>query len=285
MEEDRGRGSSEAEQPRVVDEEANRAFAALAESHGHKFEATFVGGYVEYEWKRGRHIFLEVPGTVRGLRTLEFGCHMGASAIVLDALGAKVTGIDVHGPDIGLAKLNAARHGVGDRIEFLHVPDTRELPFADGSFDLVTCNSVLEYVKPHELDAVLAELHRVTAPGGIVMILGTSNRLWPRDTHTKRWLVNYLPDVLRRGLTRSVSPFRIKRGFPGYRDVCLDDGSRILLDAKERAGLSPRKRAVAELAQRALTPLGLTVGMLAESFTLILQKPGHKPPAQAAPAS
>ena len=275
MKQKRGGGSGGAVEPRVVDETANRAFAALAESHGHTFEHTFVGGYVAYEWKRGRHLFLEVPGSVEGLRTLEFGCHMGASAIVLHALGAKVTGVDVHAPDIDLAKLNAARHGVDD-IDFRHVADTRALPFPDASFDLVICNSVLEYVKHEELDEVLAALDRVTAPGGLVMVLGTSNRLWPRDTHTKRWLGNYLPDSVRGTLTRSVTPFRIKRGFPGYRDVSLADGSRMLLDAKTRTGLSPRKRTVAELAQKALTPLGLTIGMLAESFTLILEKPGDR---------
>lgn len=272
MDTERDRGSSEDKKPRVTDDTAHRAFVALAASHGHDPSATFVGGYVDYEWKHGRHLFLEVPGTVVGKRALEFGCHIGASAIVLASLGAKVTGVDVHAPDIELAKLNAKRHGLASEVDFRHVADTRRLPFPDATFDLVTCNSVLEYVRPSEIDDVLAEIDRVVAPGGIVMVLGTSNRLWPRDTHTKRWLLNYLPYALRGETTRSVSPFRIKRGFRGYEDLALADHSRMLLDAKSRAGLSPQKRRVAELAQRTLAPLGLTIGMLAQSFSLLLRK-------------
>jgi 2-polyprenyl-3-methyl-5-hydroxy-6-metoxy-1,4-benzoquinol methylase len=268
-----GRGAGEMGKPTVVSEARDREFADLARAQGHDPAGTFVGGYVDYEWRKGRHLFLEVPGGVEGKRVLEFGCHIGASAIVLDALGAKVTGIDVHAPTIDLAKVNAARYGAEGRIDFRHVPDTRALPFGDASFDIVVCNSVLEYVRSGELPAVLAELDRVVAPSGIVMVLGTSNRLWPRDTHTKRWLLNYLPDPVRGELTRSVTPFRVKRGFPGYRDLCHADGSRMLLDAKEKAGLSPTKRAAAEIVQRAIRPLGLSLGMLAQSFTLLLQKP------------
>ncbi|MDP8222097.1 MAG: methyltransferase domain-containing protein [Candidatus Lernaella stagnicola] len=42
--------------------------------------------------------------------------------------------------------------------------DGRQLPFADGVFDLIVSNSVLEHVS--DMSGVLAELHRVTAPGG-----------------------------------------------------------------------------------------------------------------------
>ena len=46
------------------------------------------------------------------------------------------------------------------------------LPYADGQFDLVVCNHVLEHV--FETEKALRDLRRVTAPGGLV-VLGVPN--------------------------------------------------------------------------------------------------------------
>ncbi|WP_404383278.1 methyltransferase domain-containing protein [Caenispirillum salinarum] len=47
-----------------------------------------------------------------------------------------------------------------------YVCDAHQLPFADGSFDMVVCCSVLEHVlEPH---ACVAEIHRVLRPDGLV---------------------------------------------------------------------------------------------------------------------
>ena len=259
--------------PAICDPDAHRQFAALAEAQGHRVYEKFVGGYVDYEWHKSRPLFLALPTGVADKRTLEFGCHIGASAIVLAALGAKVTAIDVSLSDLSLAELNARRYGVSEQIHFEHVDDTRRLPFADGSFDLITCNSVLEYVRTLELPDVLKELDRVLAARGVLMILGTSNRWWPKDVHTGRWLVNYLPNAWRQQRSRSVSPLLIKRTLQGYEDIALGAMGEALLEAKARAGASARKTRAAAYLQNLLRPLDLSVGMLAHSFMLILQKP------------
>lgn len=261
------------EAPAIVDSEADRLFAERAAAQGHDVEDRFVGGYVQYEWRQSRPLFLALPQGVAGKRVLEFGCHIGASAVVLATLGAEVTAVDVAQADLELARLNARRHGLPDAIRFQHVPDTRRLPYEDASFDLVTCNSVLEYVPPSHLDEVLRQLDRVLRPGGCLLILGTSNRWWPREVHSRRWLINYLPARWRAGRARSVSPLRIKRALPGYRDLGLARTGEALLSAKAEAGLSPAKHRAALWAQAALRPLGISVGMLAHSFMLLLQKP------------
>jgi SAM-dependent methyltransferase len=48
------------------------------------------------------------------------------------------------------------------------VGDLDRLPFADGSFDAALCVGVLQYLP--SLDFALAELARVTAPGGSVIV-------------------------------------------------------------------------------------------------------------------
>lgn len=259
--------------PTITNLDADRRFVSLAESFGHRVADKFVGGYVEYEWGKSRHLFEALPGGVDGKQALEFGCHIGASAIVLSQLGAHVTALDVAAHDLELARVNAERYGLEDRIAFEHVLDTRTLPFSSARFELISCNSVLEYVRPAQLPQVLREIDRVMAPGGTLMILGTSNRLWPRDVHTKRWLLNYLPQQWRDGRVRSVSPWRIKRGLPGYLDLGLRDDGSCFLQAKANSGWSPAKVFAATWAQAALRPCNVSLGMLAHSFTLLLQKP------------
>ena len=46
-----------------------------------------------------------------------------------------------------------------------------ELPFADESFDVVTCTQVLLYVEA--VDTALSEMHRVLKPGGRIAVLET----------------------------------------------------------------------------------------------------------------
>jgi SAM-dependent methyltransferase len=84
---------------------------------------------------------------------------------------------------------------------------SERLPFADGSFDMVLLNEVIEHVDDD--DTTLREACRVLKAGGHVVIYAP-NRLYPFETHGvylgKRYifgnipLVNYLPDVLRKRL-------------------------------------------------------------------------------------
>ena len=155
-------------------------FRAIARDMGLDPDNRWVGGYVDYEWEHLRPVLAAYGIAPAGLEVLEFGCNYGASGIVMARLGAKVTGVDVDAANVRLANANVALHGVEDRAAALHVPDTRTMPFAEGSFDLVVANSVLEYVAPHELAAVIAEIHRVTKPGGQLLVLGTASRIAPR---------------------------------------------------------------------------------------------------------
>lgn len=265
------------EPPPVRDVDADRRFRERARHYGWDPDEKFVGGYVTWEWEHSRYLFDDLFTDVKGKRVLEFGCHFGGTAIVLAALGAEVTALDVDMQYIELSRLNIERHGLAARISTLHVPDTTKLPFEDASFDLISCNSVLEYIPRDILGTVQRELDRILAPGGLVVILGTSNRLWPRETHSKRWLMNYVPTSLRHFFPgkpiESVSPWRLRSGFPGYTDLTLQGGGRLIVDLKARTGASGLRRRGLEVANRCLTPLGMHVGFISPSITLVLRKP------------
>jgi len=259
--------------PAVRHDDAQRAFEALAIRLGLQPRDPWIGGYVDYEWDHLRFVLEALPLPVNGARVLEFGCNVGASAILLSHLGARVSATDISPDWISLARLNAARYGIDD-IRFIHVGDSRRLPFADASFDLIACNSVLEYVEARERGAVQRELDRVLAPGGLMLLTGTSNRLWPREVHTRRWLVNYLPVFLDRlwgrPLQRGVWPWALRRGF-GRHYVNLDrpDAGDFFARTRQRMGMPPLPLYLLLQAARLLR---VGPGLLAPNLSCLLQK-------------
>jgi len=233
--------------------------------------------YVEHEMAHVRHLL--VPGLcpVEGARALEFGCNIGATAVVLAHLGAQVTAADVEPEFLELAELNARRYGLSGRIRFEHIVPGGRLPLLDGSVGVITCNSVLEYVPHTQLRAALRELDRVLEPAGRLLVFGTSNRLWPREMHSRRWLTNYLPrwldSRLRAPIQRGVWPWQLRLAFPSYRDVLAGEGSAAYLRAKRRMGLRGPKRVALELLSGVMGMTGLSPGLLAPNITLLLEKP------------
>ncbi len=200
---------------------------------------------------------------------LELGCNVGATSIIAAELGAaQVVGVDIDAQAVASARVNAARHGAV--AEFVHLPDTRRLPFADATFDLVICNSVLEYVPIDIRCGVLAEVGRVLAPGGVLLVHGTSNRLWPREVHSGQWLGNWIPRALAPRFRRGVNPLTVRRFFGGYQDLLEADPSAFA-DIKRAQGMSARN---IRLLSAAAGALHLSPGMLLPSFMLALRKPG-----------
>jgi SAM-dependent methyltransferase len=110
-----------------------------------------------------------------GVRVLDVGCGDGGLAGFLQShlAGAQVFGFDVtdidsmHRPDFPDSTVRRLLGAVPDvpwqdRIRGIPVGDA--WPYPDASFDAAVSNQVLEHVT--DLDAFLAELGRVLAPGG-----------------------------------------------------------------------------------------------------------------------
>jgi len=109
-----------------------------------------------------------------GLRALDVGCSAGFIADELAAAGATTTGVDIDEP--GLA---VARERFGARVDF-RLARGEALPLADGSVDVAVLNHIYEHVVDPE--AVVADIHRVLAPGG-VLYLGLGNKLGIMEPH------------------------------------------------------------------------------------------------------
>lgn len=96
---------------------------------------------------------------------LDFGCGSGSLAIKAAGMRARVTGIDISRRSIDAARLAARSAGVP--VDF-RVMDVEATEFADASFDIITCCSVLHHT---DLRISYAELGRLLRPEGRVIAL------------------------------------------------------------------------------------------------------------------
>ncbi len=150
-------------------------------------------------------------GLRAGMHALDVGCGTGddvrAMAAVVGASGRAV-GLDVSEALLVEARKRAAADGVA--IE-LHAGDAQALPFADGSFDVVRTERVLQHVQ--DPARVLAEMARVARPGGRIaaaepdwetlVVDGTDRGLTRRILHHRcdaarhGWIGRRLPRLFR----------------------------------------------------------------------------------------
>jgi S-adenosylmethionine-dependent methyltransferase len=91
--------------------------------------------------------FLVLPQGRRSLRGLDLGCGTGATAVGLARLGIHMTLLDSSSAMLDIAKRAAREAGVDGRIALTH-GDAAQVSnqFPAGSFDVVLCHNILEYV-------------------------------------------------------------------------------------------------------------------------------------------
>lgn len=130
-------------------------------------------------------------------RILDVGCSTGGTTVAL-ALSKglapdEVIGVDPNAESIAAARVRAQGYPVaGGRVNFQHIAAGEPLPFAEGSFDLCTTVSVLEFVTTDAGRSFFAsELVRVTRPGGHIFV-ATPTPWRLREFHSRRWLGNQL---------------------------------------------------------------------------------------------
>lgn len=153
-------------------------------------------GEPSYSWRSGQERRLElirrhVP--LEGARILDVGCGVGTYVRRFRDFSPHIFGLDVSAARLAQAGLPNLLAAEGEN-----------LPFRDGSFDVLVFNEVIEHVRDDR--RTLADAMRVLRPRGHVVIYAP-NRLYPFETHGiyvgDRYrfgnipLVNYLPNRFR----------------------------------------------------------------------------------------
>jgi ubiquinone/menaquinone biosynthesis C-methylase UbiE len=117
----------------------------------------------EWRWLE-RRLDAAYPAGSPAPRVLDVGCGNGALLLALERRIASGVGVDASPGMIAQAK---ARGNAHPRLSFHAVREPR-LPFADGSFDVITSFLSFRYL---DWDPMVAEMQRVLAPGGRILIV------------------------------------------------------------------------------------------------------------------
>jgi len=268
--------------PKIYDQEAYETFKKIIRNaYQQDPDSKWYGGYVAYEWKHLRYMLEALPLPLQNAHTLEFGCNIGASSIILAHLGSQVSAVDVNIHAIDATNAHIKAYDKQNLVTAYHFSDTSTLAFSDETFDLITANSVLEYVAPDMLAKVLAELDRVLKPNGIILITGTSNRLFPKEVHSQKWFVNYMPlwvdKYLGYDIQRGVSPFSLLKTLKNYQILEKQDLSKSYLDVRKKMQWPLWKIILVKSLAYILSIFNLTPSMLTPNIYMTLKKIKERP--------
>ncbi len=151
---------------------------AYQEAHGARLEETAMA------WGVWRIAEAEVGalGDVRGKDVLELGCGAAQWSVALAGLGARPTGVDVS--EAQLAHARRAQEAAG--VSFpLALGSAEELPFEDGSFDVVFADhGAMGFIDPRH---GVPEAARVLRAGGLLAFCGDTPLhfiCWDEKTQT-----------------------------------------------------------------------------------------------------
>ncbi len=116
-----------------------------------------------------------------GMRVLDVGCGRGEIVAQCGLAGVHAVGIDYAEAGLRLAQATIARIGGHSRQGWwrpsLSLGNAKRLPFRNDTFDRVVLSDIVEHLYPDELRTSLAEVYRVLAPGGELLI-HTMPNLW-----------------------------------------------------------------------------------------------------------
>jgi SAM-dependent methyltransferase len=219
----------------------------------------FVPAEAEGQLTEAEHLarYLWASSLAAGRRALDAGCGVGYGTRMLAAGGAT----EAVGVDIAQAVVEAARGQGDDEATFVQ-GDVHDLPFDDGTFDLVVCFEVIEHVEGREV--VIGELVRVLAEDGL-LVLSSPNRdaYVPGNPHH---VFEYTPQELRAAVAAELPHVELRRQHDCVGSIVLAD------DGAEATGLEP----VEDL--RVAKVVSATAGR--EPYTLVLAGRRPLPPAE-----
>ena len=166
-----------------------------------------------------------------GKRVLEYGCGGGSDAMSFLRRGATVVYADVtHGNvdaasrrmvEAGLAGKDASVDAAAKAIP-LKLRVSAEIPYPDGTFDLVSAHGVLHHIV--DPVSVLKEFHRVLKPNGLLFVMLYTE-------HLERRFERQIADLMlaqRIGRAEAFGWLTDEKGCPYARSYTTQQGKELL---------------------------------------------------------
>jgi len=182
-----GRGASKTEEDRAIARQFGEAFFDGDRRYGY-------GGfnYAARFWQPVVPTFQEHFGLNSASKVLDVGCAKG---FMLHDMAQLIPGITVKGVDISEYAIS---HVIEDMRPHVQVANATDLPFEDGSFDLVISINTIHNLPRPECGQALREITRVSRNGAFVTVDAyrtdeEAKRMWAWNLtartimHTEEW--------------------------------------------------------------------------------------------------
>lgn len=129
--------------------------------------------------ERGRKVahLLGQQTELQGKRYLDVGCAYGGFLVAFAERGAQVTGFDLDSRLLALGSHNLRDHNLDAPLQLLDATNSGQLHTLRESFDVITCNDVIEHVDDPE--ALVRNIAHILAEGGLAYF-EIPNALMPR---------------------------------------------------------------------------------------------------------
>jgi ubiquinone/menaquinone biosynthesis C-methylase UbiE len=141
------------------------------------FDGQYQDGSYQNKWHKSAPthelVTLIATGVVPMGRSLDLGCGGGVEVAYLAGQGFAAHGLDFSPTALRLSQEHAGSAGV--HAEFC-AGSALELPYASGSFALVTDRGCLHHIRDKHRKRYAREVARVTRPGGYVVIRGMAEQ-------------------------------------------------------------------------------------------------------------
>jgi len=214
-------------EPEVMDSEDDvSAYASAAtQEHLDALDNTFVDQMLSLTAHKG---------ALAGM-LLDVGCGPGniALKIVRRCPGTLIVGLDRSANMVKAARQAAEAAGLEDRVHF-QIGNADQIPFADGTFDMVISNSVLHHLS--DPARVFNEMCRVAKPEGAVFVrdLRRPSRLaYPWHV---RWYGRHYSGIMRRLFEDSVRAAYTPEELAGLLSRSGMSSARIFLHQRSHMG-------------------------------------------------
>ncbi len=110
--------------------------------------------YLQYKrFLKPGYRFEKLKNLLSGTRILDFGCGDGLTSLLLQQ----------HGYQVSLCDVLDYRDEAALTLPFIHMADTRRIPYGDRCFDTAVIMAVLHHVEATDLPSILSELSRTSS--------------------------------------------------------------------------------------------------------------------------